>query len=166
MADLNDIADGLLALAEVDDPSPPALSLTEEVANHAAAAVLEYALSQVQEGDSHELLAEAVVLGAYGAAEDMNLDGDVIAEATVARLEAVATSARALLDGETCAGQVLEAAPSAQQKALAALKGGKRKLKDVAEAFDGDVKAASAALRALQKAGKIDYNLKTGYSIS
>lgn len=168
MADLNEIADGLLALAESGGPPSPIPSLTKEVAEEVATAALDYVLSQMQGGDAPELLGEAVVLGAYGAAVDMKLDGDVIAEAAVAKLETISRHARALLEGETFAGAGVldEAAPSAQQKALAALKAGKRNLKQVAEAFGGDVKAASAALRALQKAGKIDYNLKTGYSIT
>ncbi len=169
MADLKDIADGLLALVEGDDPSPPPPTLTEEVAGQAATAALDYVLSEMQSGDSAELLGEAVVLGAYGAANDMQLDGDVIAEAAVSRLEAISAAARALVEGDTFIGEghsLAEAAPNAQNKALKALKAGKKKLKQVAAEFGGDVKAASAALRALQKAGKIDYNLKTGYSIA
>jgi hypothetical protein len=169
VSDLNDIADGLLALVEGDgQPPAPEPTLTEEVADEAATAALDYVLSEMRSGDSAELLGEAVVMGAYGAAVDMRLDGDVIAEAAVARLEGIASCARALLEGDTCAGQatsLAEAAPAAQQKVLAALKDGKRKLTDIAAALGGDVKAASSVLRALQKQGRIDYNLKTGYSI-
>jgi len=169
VSDLKDVAEGLLALAEGDGPPPPPPpSVTEEMAADAAAATIDYVLSRMQGTDDPGLLGEAVVVGAYGVAVDMGLDGDVIAEAAVVRIEAVARAARAMLEGEAVAGLSLdEAKPAeAQQKALAALKAGKKKLKDVAAALGGDVKATSTALRALQKAGKIDYNLKTGYSIS
>jgi len=167
VSNLKDIADGLLALTEGDSPAPSP-SLSEEVAGDAAAATIDYVLSRMQGSDDPHLLGEAVVVGAYGAAVDMGLDGDVVAEAAVARIEAIASTARALLEGAGIAGiSLAEAKPTdAQQKVLAALKAGKKKLKDIAAALGGDVKAASAALRELQKAGKLDYNLKTGYSIA
>lgn len=167
MSDLREVADGLLSVLGEEDVAPPPPTISEEVASEAASATIDYVLSRMQGTDDPVLLGEAVVVGAYGAAADMGLDGDVIAEAAVTRLETIARNARAMLEGDAIAGLALdEAKPSdAENRVLAALKKGKKKLKDIASAAGVDVKTASAALRTLQKTGQIDYNLKTGYSV-
>lgn len=165
--DLKDVAADLVGfLAEAaPDPAPAAPPvLAEEQVGEAATAVLDYVLSRMESTDSVITLGEALIIGARAAGVDLDQDDDRIAQAAVARLEDIAQAARGALHEDE---EPIEEAAAPEADAIIKLLKKKKsaKLREIAKAIGGDVKAAAKTLKKLQAQGRLDYNLKTGYTV-
>jgi len=163
---LKDVAEDLAGfLVEADpDPGPGPPVLTEEQVDEAATAVLDYVLSRMESDDTPATLGEALVIGARAVSVDLDQGDDRIAQAAVSRLEDIARAARVSIEEQE---EPIEEATAPETSAIIDLLRKKKgaKLREVAKAIGSDVRAAAKALKKLQAQGRLDYNLKTGYSV-
>ena len=95
VVNLKDIASDLNSfLEETVKPSSPRSIVTEDDYAALGRATVNYVLSQVDGGDSPEVIGEAMVIGAQAAAQDSKVGADETVEAAVRVIERMAESMR------------------------------------------------------------------------
>lgn len=92
---LKDIANDLDSfLSETVQPSSSKGIVTEADYDQLGRSVVNYVLSQVDEGDSPEVIGEAMVVGAQAAAHDAVVSADEVIESTVRVIERMGEAMR------------------------------------------------------------------------